>query len=164
MGCPFAKTTGPNSGESVMVAQTNDGGSSWTVVPVKPISSEPLKRYARSASIFFLDGTRGWLTMRLTSGSNFSFGLLFATNDGGNTWLQLPDPRLPILFTSPAQCVVGFRRTRSGQIMDELRRRQIVAGREGQATRCGSDLHANICPSEVSIVRKGRVAAGLPRG
>ena len=87
------------------VAETHDAGISWTVSPVGPTSSDRFNQYAQTASIFFLDDSHGWLSMRLASSSNFSFGLLFTTQDGGETWAQLPDPPAadPVYFLTPTR-------------------------------------------------------------
>ena len=85
----------------ISVASTQDGGITWRVSPAQLTES---RRYLRKASVFFLDGNDGWLTLRLASSSNFSFGLMLATHDGGKTWEQLPDPPAadPVYFATPA--------------------------------------------------------------
>ena len=85
----------------ISVASTQDGGTTWSLAPVQLTESRP---YLRKAAVFFLDGDHGWLTLRLASSSNFSFGLMLSTTDGGKTWAQLPDPPAadPVYFASPS--------------------------------------------------------------
>jgi photosystem II stability/assembly factor-like uncharacterized protein len=52
-----------------------------------------------SANFEFLDDERGWIALKLHSGSNFSFGRLLATEDGGRTWQERELPLgEPVIF------------------------------------------------------------------
>jgi photosystem II stability/assembly factor-like uncharacterized protein len=85
----------------VTVASTQDGGITWALSPLE-LRTEG-RHYSQKASVFFFDGVRGWLNLRLASSSNFSFGLMFNTQDSGKTWTQLSDPPTadPVYFATP---------------------------------------------------------------
>jgi photosystem II stability/assembly factor-like uncharacterized protein len=72
------------------VLKTDNGGSLWqaTGLPVDP----GLAELGEAAFFDFIDANQGWLAIRLRSGSSFSLGLLFATQDGGQTWQQVSIP------------------------------------------------------------------------
>lgn len=73
------------------LALTSDGGKSWTTTPFA-LDDYYSKAYGGSAAINFSDALNGWVMLRLTSSSNFSRGILYATSDGGHTWNKLPEP------------------------------------------------------------------------
>ena len=75
------------SGTQVTEFVTHDAGVTWTPVPVTTMYAE-----IASSSMSFVGPTDGWLMIRLASGSNFSRGALFRTEDGGATWSPLPVP------------------------------------------------------------------------
>jgi photosystem II stability/assembly factor-like uncharacterized protein len=85
------------------VLRTLDGGHSWGGGSIDTSVDKRFRIYAGGASIFFLDAARGWINLRLMSSSNFSFGLLFSTDDGGQTWSELPPPPAadPVHFVTP---------------------------------------------------------------
>jgi len=70
------------------VYRTQDGGQSWETVllPTNPSASDPLVGLPVAGYLDFLDPHTGWVALRLPSGSSFSLGRLFATQDGGLTW------------------------------------------------------------------------------
>jgi photosystem II stability/assembly factor-like uncharacterized protein len=72
---------------ALIVHQTADGGKSWkeSAVPVSPLSAGPV-------SLNFVDPLHGWAVVREESSSNFRFGQLFRTTDGGATWTELSIP------------------------------------------------------------------------
>jgi photosystem II stability/assembly factor-like uncharacterized protein len=114
----------------VTVASTQDAGTTWTVSPVELSSGG--SPYTRRASMFFLDGLRGWLSLRLASSSNFSFGLLFRTQNGGRNWTQLPDP--------PAADPVYFATPKDGWIAGEPAGDQLWVTRDGGTSWAQQDL------------------------
>jgi hypothetical protein len=89
------------SNTTVNIATTSDGGATWELSALA-LNGEG-RRYSHKASVFFLDGQHGWITLRLSSGSNFSFGILVSTSDGGATWSRLPDPPVAesVSFATP---------------------------------------------------------------
>lgn len=95
---------GTEAGVSLSVAKTVDGGASWAVWPFRGEGRKYfLDIYAGLASITFVDASHGWLLLTETSSSNFSFGDLFSTDDGGQSWVQLPNPPIAgaLRFISP---------------------------------------------------------------
>ncbi len=83
------------------MARTADGGQTWSTVAVAPDGwADPA---LGGASLSFIDGSNGWLSVQLTSGSAFSLAALYATHDGGANWAPLAIPVAgPIRFISPA--------------------------------------------------------------
>jgi xanthine/CO dehydrogenase XdhC/CoxF family maturation factor len=103
----FTQQNDGNGGQAaIAVASTSNGGQSWEV---SQIGSEALPRIegiAGVSSIFFSDPEHGWLMFRLVSSSNFSFGILLKTADGGINWTRLPTP--------PAAGTLGFSSDQTG--------------------------------------------------
>lgn len=83
------------------LARTADGGANWSV-DAFPLNAEETANFGGKASLDFADSAHGWIMLRRLSGSNFSFGMLFTTSDGGVTWEKLPTPPLGdvVHFTS----------------------------------------------------------------
>lgn len=64
---------------------TEDNGANWEITPSKLPTMDTGSPLA-SAHLDLLDQERGWLALKLQTGSNFSQGRLFYTADGGRTW------------------------------------------------------------------------------
>jgi len=77
-------------GMSVQIMHTQDSGQNWQVTEL-PFQTS-LASAAETAFFDFLDANTGWVSLRLGSGSAFSLGLLFQTQDGGQTWQALSLP------------------------------------------------------------------------
>lgn len=73
------------------VAATSDGGATWTNSLAKTRAQAP-DQFNGTAWLDFVDVQHGWLLLRQATGVAFSIGWLLATDDGGKTWKQLPDP------------------------------------------------------------------------
>lgn len=73
------------------IAITNDGGKSWSNQPLN-LRQETLNEFGGIVYIDFVDSTRGWLMLKQMTGSNFSRGNLFLTEDGGKSWRELGAP------------------------------------------------------------------------
>ena len=85
---------------TVPVFHTTDGGQSWESGRIS-LAPDPPQWLGGSSSLFFLDDNRGWLMATLMSGSAFSFGVLYGTNDGGKSWTELSIPLgEPVRFIS----------------------------------------------------------------
>jgi hypothetical protein len=97
------KAPADDGGFSLSFASTSDGGQSWRGSPIGKTAFPALRNYAGGGSIFFLDPQRGWLMLRLASSSNFSFGLLLATVDAGETWSERRSSPAadPVYFITP---------------------------------------------------------------
>ncbi len=92
----WAVTLEPNStgrtDTAIQIASTSDAGRNWTFTRVNTPGTTDLRNYASTRSIFFLDSLHGWIVLRLQSSSNFSLGILLATDDGGLTWRERSAP------------------------------------------------------------------------
>jgi hypothetical protein len=71
---------------NTQVWRTVDGGEKWYQSAI----SQKFGSAALSAR--FIDQQEGWVLSRLPSGSNFNNGRLFHTQDGGDSWTELPLP------------------------------------------------------------------------
>lgn len=68
---------------------TRDGGRNWSSgAPVAVDGGE----LTDANSLSFADASHGWLLLAGGSSSNFSVGRLYATEDGGITWIERPAP------------------------------------------------------------------------
>ncbi len=72
---------------SISLIKTEDSGSTWYKI-TKLIDNPDEVIEVETASIEFIDSQTGWISLKLHSGSNFSFGRLLATEDGGSTWQE----------------------------------------------------------------------------
>ncbi len=72
--------------DELKVLRTTDGGASWSASSLALSLSQWDGTPVLEASLDFIDANRGWLALRLQSGSSFSLGRLFATLDGGVSW------------------------------------------------------------------------------
>lgn len=75
----------------LLAYRTGDGGATWQPAPLGP----PSVAYASGighASISAIDERNAYVLVRRGSSSNFSFGDLFRTTDGGQSWSKLPEP------------------------------------------------------------------------
>jgi len=98
----------------LQILRTMDGGVTWSSEAL-PVSGE-VAIQVEDASFHFIDSSTGWLSLRLSSSSAFSVGLLFKTRDGGITWQDLTIPvGEPVYFTTN---LVGW--TAGGAAGDEL--------------------------------------------
>jgi hypothetical protein len=51
-----------------------------------------LQRWSGTAYLTFADAKHGWLELQRISSSNFKQGIIFRTQDGGQSWTELPTP------------------------------------------------------------------------
>jgi photosystem II stability/assembly factor-like uncharacterized protein len=87
-----------DGGLYLSVLQTFDSGSSWLEISVPDFTSADILEM-ENASFTFLDEQTAWLVFTLQSSSNFSFGRLLATRDGGLTWQERELPvGEPVVF------------------------------------------------------------------
>ena len=80
------------------IAHTADQGASWKVDILESIEPSLIAQL----SVDFVDNEHGWVVARIMSGSNFNFGDLIRTRDGGQTWDRVVVPSgNPVHFASP---------------------------------------------------------------
>jgi photosystem II stability/assembly factor-like uncharacterized protein len=72
--------------------QTSDGGRTWTSTRVASPSAANAAAYAGPAWVRFVDPQHGWILVKDVSSSNFSFGRLYVTTDGGQSWTAREAP------------------------------------------------------------------------
>jgi photosystem II stability/assembly factor-like uncharacterized protein len=97
--------------------RTQDGGASWEAFP-SPASAGGEALPIEAAQLDFLDANGGWIAVKLQTGSSFSLGRLWATQDGGNTWQERSLPLgEPVNFLDAARGWVA-----GGPAGDELYR------------------------------------------
>jgi photosystem II stability/assembly factor-like uncharacterized protein len=115
----------PNTqgGIQLSLASTEDAGQSWKLSAIKKAIDADLRNYARGESIFFLDALHGWLMLRLPSSSNFSFGRLLATADGGRSWIELTAP--------PTAGTIHFQTQTTGWIVNAPDGDELWVSRDG---------------------------------
>ncbi len=70
------------------LARTHDGGVTWEEQKSGQILTGSDGVPAAAAFLDFVDAQTGWLSLKLQSGSSFSLGRLFLTEDGGRTWQE----------------------------------------------------------------------------
>lgn len=73
------------------VATTADGGANWAISLAKTRAQAP-GQFNGTAWLDFVDAQHGWLLLRQATSVGFSTGWVLATDDGGKSWTQLPDP------------------------------------------------------------------------
>jgi photosystem II stability/assembly factor-like uncharacterized protein len=73
------------------LATTADNGAHWAMLTFQ-VRGTSIPAGASPTSLAFVDELHGWLMLRRASNSNFSFGVLFTTQDGGITWEERPVP------------------------------------------------------------------------
>ena len=79
--------------------QTLDGGATWTNQALNlPYPDGQLLSFEKY-SLFFINETTGWLSLKISSGTNFSHGYLFRTDNAGLDWvLQAVPIGAPVYF------------------------------------------------------------------
>lgn len=75
---------------SLQIANTKDSAN-WKTSAIN-LSQEALADFGGVAFMDFVDAKRGWLMLKQMASSNFSRGVLLSTNNGGETWQELPAP------------------------------------------------------------------------
>ena len=117
------------------IAHTQDHGVKWTVEEL-PFLAEAIPNPEKAEMGWFNPQT-GWISVKQSTGSNFSTGALFTTQDGGASWDQSGLPIADeIIFSSPLEgWAVGgpsgnqiFRTLDSGETWQDLATMEIPAG------------------------------------
>jgi photosystem II stability/assembly factor-like uncharacterized protein len=100
LGWLVRRSVQPDTQSAVDLLSTVDGGDTWETAPL-PLSPDEAASIA-AATPEFLDAQTGWVALKLQSGSNFSQGRLFATQDGGRSWQERSLPLgEPVRFVDP---------------------------------------------------------------
>jgi len=81
----------------VRAYQTSNGGQTWKESPLPAIDPDDVGTlYVES-----VDSQNAWLVNHIPSGSNWSYGALFRTTDGGASWTELEPPSgSPVSFVT----------------------------------------------------------------
>lgn len=129
------------------IMKTDDGGKSWQSLslPASPSEGWPL---VANAFLEFVDTNTGWLALKLQSGSSFSLGRLYFTQDGGSTWQERRLPLgEPVVFLDAAHGWVSGGPT----------------GGELYTTEDGGLTWQEVSLPGLESVAAGRVLVGLPQ-
>lgn len=135
------------------ILRTVDGGKSWQKSSVLIENPEAILEID-SATLDFVDPLTGWISIKLLSSSNFSFGRLFTTQDGGTTWQER---ELPIGGS------VNFKDAQQGWIVGGPLNQIYYTENGGESWR----LTNNPSKDEITSVLAGdvpRLAGELPSG
>jgi photosystem II stability/assembly factor-like uncharacterized protein len=109
----------------LQIEHTYDRGGKWnnrvtqTLMPDDPVAD------IENASMDWIDASTGWVSAKQKTGSNFSSGILFRTEDGGQTWQRL---------TLPIGEPVHFVNNRVGWVAGGPARDQLFKTRDGGNT------------------------------
>ncbi len=83
----FGRDIAPDS--AALVWRTTDGGATWQ--PSAPLDLSDVEFFATS-DLRFVDADHGWLLTHVGAGMNHDYVVVFATEDGGQTWTRVVDP------------------------------------------------------------------------
>lgn len=108
------------------LASTSNGGDSWSYAGLLSPADYSLYEPGNDVSIHFADSAHGRVLLKLTSGSNFSKGLLLGSADGGSSWRKLPAP--------PAAGAVRFATEKDGWLAGGADAPRLYVTRDGGIT------------------------------
>lgn len=75
-----------NDPSQFVLAATSDSGATWNLTPYDFAELANMPSGVTDVHMGWRDASEGWLVFELATGSNFSVGLLYTTQDGGITW------------------------------------------------------------------------------
>ena len=78
--------------DAYTLARTDDGGQTWRLTPLVLPDCEASEWFIEHYYLYALDAQTAWLMLKQATGTNFSQGHLFKTEDGGQSWMQLAMP------------------------------------------------------------------------
>ncbi|OGO41265.1 MAG: hypothetical protein A2W36_05635 [Chloroflexi bacterium RBG_16_58_14] len=119
-------TQGPAPWGSLAISYTENGGAAWQEFPL-PVYTSPAASPVEAAFLDFIDANLGWLAVKLQTGSSFSLGRLFVTQDGGRTWEERSIP-----LGEPVKFLDAQRGWVAGGPSGELLYRTVDGGRTWQ--------------------------------
>ena len=76
----------------LQLERTSDQGRHWASTVIQTFAPDDPLVNLENASMDWLDEKIGWVSVKQPSGSNFSSGTVFRTEDGGQTWVRLSLP------------------------------------------------------------------------
>jgi hypothetical protein len=79
-------TIAPDGSSLFQLSHTSDHGTTWATRPLALFESGEPASFAEKAQMDWFDSQTGWISIKQSSGSNFSLGRLFVTTDGGASW------------------------------------------------------------------------------
>jgi photosystem II stability/assembly factor-like uncharacterized protein len=74
------------------LASTANGGTNWSIAALAIPHNIPGRGLSMNARISFADPLHGWIMGQENGNTAVSFGILMATQDGGNSWQNLAAP------------------------------------------------------------------------
>lgn len=154
-------------GLSYALAQTIDGGQSWTMIPLSLFAPGDPAALAGTISIRFEDSQTGRMAIQQATSANFRRGTIFTTADGGRTWrrLNLPpdDFRLTAANRLPTPVMagdrVGWRGYERGECHSQTCRREIGLLHTTDGGRTWMPLP--LPGGEATLVQEIEVGSGL---
>jgi photosystem II stability/assembly factor-like uncharacterized protein len=93
----------PDGDIRFQLAHTTDNGLTWTMQPLPLFEPGEIASNASKADMGWFDAQTGWISVKQNTGSNFSLGVLFTTQDGGNTWSRSALPVADKVYFSEPQ-------------------------------------------------------------
>lgn len=107
------------------LAHTIDHGMTWAIYSLPLFDPGEIASYAEQAEMGWFDTQTGWISVKQSSGSNFSIGTLFTTSDGGRSWRQ---------FTLPVADKISFSDSQAGWAVGGPAGNQVFKTRNAGAT------------------------------
>ena len=138
----------PNAGASFHLAHTEDGGQTWMSGAISLFEPGEIASHAERAEMAWFDAQTGWISVKQTTGSNFSLGTLFTTSNGGESWTR---------FALPVAGNVYFSDPQTGWAVGGPTESEIFQTRDGGAT--WSDVRPSDLPNDLHAVVYPPVAA-----
>ncbi len=76
----------PSGNLIIQASRTSTTGAAWTDILIQTVLPEDPDIAFETLTLGWLDSQTGWVSLKRQTGSNFSFGTLFRTDDAGLTW------------------------------------------------------------------------------
>ena len=109
IGWVLWSTSEANGNLVFQIAHTSDRGGAWNTTVVQTLAPDDPGADIENASMNWLNENTGWVSVKTKTGSNFSSGTLFRTQDGGRTWLRSSLPiGGPVYFMNGQAAQVGW--------------------------------------------------------
>ena len=92
MGWVLWSDSQADGGLVLQIERTSDQGRNWDNAVIQTLKPEDPSAEVERASMDWLNGNTGRVSVKQKTGSNFSSGTLFLTEDGGQSWQRRPLP------------------------------------------------------------------------